>query len=95
MSFSFLDDVVDILVALATRGVSGSSIPGVLNVAGPEPVSLRRFGEAMGRALGSKPCFEVAEAQRTFDLVADISQLQALLDPLFTPLDEAVARSFG
>ena len=93
MSFSYVSDVVDVLRQLAEKLVQGESVPTRLNVAGPEAISVRRFAHALGAALGRDPVLEVTDRQRPFDLVADISLLESLVDISFTPFEEAIALS--
>lgn len=93
-SYLYVNDAVDCLVGLVNLSREGGNLPRVLNLAGPEPVSIREFSEEIGKVVGVKPCFEVATSARSGDLVADISLLKSLLRPSFTPFKDAVQRSF-
>ena len=94
ISFTFLDDLTACLRELARRAAEGERLPLALNVAAPEPVSIRRFTEALAACLGLTPIFELAEAPRPGDLIADVSRLQRLMEPSFTPFEEAMRRTF-
>lgn len=64
----------------------------VANVAGPEALTLRQIGEAIGRALGRAPSFDVDPTARPGHVVADTSRLASLG---FTPgerFEAAIAR---
>ena len=90
-SLSFVDDVAQCLEQLAHLVIDNQLVPPVLNVAGPEPVSIRALAERIGEVCGRAPVFEKAGEPRATDLVADISRLQALLAPSFTPFGDAIA----
>lgn len=71
-------------------GIEGG-VGGVVNLAGPDVVSIREIAEAFGRHCGRPPIFEQT-GQPGLDLVADISLMRARLhDPtrrLFDSLDD-------
>jgi nucleoside-diphosphate-sugar epimerase len=90
VSFMFNSDLGNILVQLAERALNGESLPPILNLGGPESVSLKRLAEEMGKAMGIAPCFDQVPTHRNFDLVADISLLRKTVDVRFTPLHKAV-----
>jgi nucleoside-diphosphate-sugar epimerase len=90
ISFIYNHDLAAILAGLAENALRGEDVPLRLNLAGPEAFSLEHFAAAMGKALKTEPVFENSSAPRGFDLVADITLLNATLAPAFTPLDEAL-----
>jgi nucleoside-diphosphate-sugar epimerase len=51
----------------------------VINIAGPEPVSLRFIAERIGAELGTPPVFAVDQAAKPRHLVADIGRMRTLL----------------
>lgn len=53
----------------------------VVNVAGPEVLTLRAVGEAIGGALGRPPRFEVGPGTGADRLVGDTTRMAALLGP--------------
>jgi nucleoside-diphosphate-sugar epimerase len=95
VSLSYVADTAACLERLARLALEGNHLPPALNVAGPEPISIRRFAVALGRILHREPRFVRAEKTRSMNLIADLKQLQALLGPPHTPFDEAMARSYG
>ena len=95
LSFIYVEDVVHCLVLLTRLAFEEITLPSRVNVAGPEPISIRRFAETIGRMLSKKPAFEVSKRIREFDLIADISRLQSLISPTFTPLVEAMTQTYG
>ena len=96
ISFSYVEDTARCLRQLAQLAhISPTSLPAVLNVAGPEAVSIRRFAATIGRVLGIEPKFEIAQTRRSFNLIADISRLRALVDAAFLPFDEAMRETYA
>lgn len=95
VSFTLVADAARLLEQLAQKALGGLSLPAVLNVAGPEPVSLRRFASEIGRILGIQPVFVHGGAARTYNLIADLSRLRSVLEPACTPFAQAMAQSFG
>lgn len=95
ISFGYGLDVCRILKQLIEAGLAGGPLPPRLNVAGPRAVSLRHFAELIGQTVGRSPIFETGQESRTFNLIADLGLLRSLLDPVFTPLEQAVAASYG
>jgi nucleoside-diphosphate-sugar epimerase len=93
VSFTYVADAARLLERLAQVALAGTRLPGVLNVAGPEPVSIRRFSLELGRAVGIEPKFVRASADRTHNLIADLSRLRALVPAQFTPLAVAIAQT--
>jgi nucleoside-diphosphate-sugar epimerase len=87
----YVDDAARITVELAARHVQG-----VLNLAGPDRVSVREIAEQAGRVLGRTPLFEVHGTSRTGNLVGDVSQLLREVGGEFVPFSaglEAVVRA--
>ena len=95
ISFGYVEDTARCLEQLGRLALSGTMLPAVLNVAGPEPISVRRFAVALGTIIGIEPRFEHAETTRSFDLIADIGRLRALMNPIFVPFSEAMVRTYG
>jgi UDP-glucose 4-epimerase len=55
------------------------SITGILNLAGPQSVSLRQVGEIIGAALDKVPAFDANNEQQPPIVVADITRMSAAL----------------
>ncbi len=94
VSFTYVADAARHLEQLARLALAGKPLPPVLNVAGPEAISIRRFCLEIGRVIGVEPKFARAPTVRTHDLIADVRLLDALLRPEWTPFPEAMAASF-
>lgn len=92
-SLCYVDDVSACLVWLAEQALSDAALPPVLNVAGPEAVSVRQLACEVARQAGVVPQFRAVSRPREGDLIADISSLRQLLQPRFTPLPEALAKT--
>ena len=90
VSYCFVDDLADMLVDLAEMMSSGVTTPQRINLGGDSPISIRHFSQTVGRVLGIEPCLEQVEKSRKMDLIADISLLKQLLNPRFTPFEEAI-----
>lgn len=95
ISFCSLNDAVYCLERLARLALEKTPLPPVLNLAGPEPISIRRFAATLGEITGIAPVFKWDTSPRAFDLVADISQLRLFMERAFTPFDEAMTKAFG
>jgi UDP-glucose 4-epimerase len=63
----------------------------VVNVAGPEVLSLRRAVELIGAHLGTEPKVEVRPGSVAVDVIGDTGRMEALLARPATVLAEAVA----
>ncbi len=94
ISLTYVADAAWCLERLARLALAGTSLPRLLNVAGPEAISIRRFSIEIGTVVGIEPKFTRAATPRTHDLVADVRRLEALLEPRWTPFSQAVAASF-
>ncbi|OHB69186.1 MAG: hypothetical protein A2V70_02105 [Planctomycetes bacterium RBG_13_63_9] len=94
ISFCYVDDAARCLQQLARRALASAELPAVLNLAGPEPISIRRFAVTLGGILGIEPKFQRADSTRTLNLIGDVSRLRALLDPAFVPFSEAMQRTY-
>lgn len=90
ISFIYVEDLVKRLLILAELALSGATLPTVLNLAGPESVSIKDFALAIGRVLAKQVQFANSEKVRTFDLYADISVLNSICPLSFTPLESGV-----
>jgi UDP-glucose 4-epimerase len=66
---TYVDDIARVFVAALEEAWVGT-----LNVAGPEVLTLRQIGEAIGRALGLEPRFE-RQPGETIRLFPDLSRL--------------------
>lgn len=88
VSVCYIDDVVAMLLRLTS-----ATMPSIVNLAGPEPCSIRRIAVLLGSLLGREPRFQTAANPRPFDLVAEVGLLQRLLAPTFTPLDVGLQRT--
>ena len=96
ISFSYVDDTARCLRQLSQIAhTSPTSLPAILNVAGPEAVSVRRFASTIGRILGVAPKFEIAKTRRAFNLIADIGRLRSLVDATFLSFDEAMRKTYA
>lgn len=65
--------------ARATAAAANLGTSTTINVAGPEALSMRDIGEAIGIALGKEPKFKVDPSAKANDLIADTSRMQSLL----------------
>ena len=95
MSLIHVADLVNCLQSLLQRALQGHVLPSVLNLGGPEPISIRRLADTIGHTLGISPVFEIAAEPRPCDLIADIAQLKQLVQPAFTNFEEAVRQTFS
>lgn len=77
--------------AAALRAALALGRSHVINLAGPEPMSLRRIGETIGRAVGAAPVFESDGAAARGDLVADIHAMRRLLVAPSMPFERGLA----
>ena len=66
--------------------------PHIINLAGPEVLTLRALCEIIGRAVGRAPIYERKEGPPV-DYVADISQLTSKLLAPVTPIAEGIGRA--
>jgi UDP-glucose 4-epimerase len=81
-----VDDAARATVAAVIRKASG-----VFNVAGPEIVSLRDIGEAIGERLGVRPDYNVLADQAPNDLIGDIGRMSSVLVAPCTGLRQGLA----
>ena len=93
VSFSYVLDTANCFLKLATLGASGKKLPLVLNIAGNEGISLRTYAQTLGDALNITPIFETADNPRDFDLIADVSLMQEVLNPTHTAFNEAIQKT--
>ena len=70
--------------------LSGNIRDSVINLGGPNGLSIREIGMGIGQVLGIDPVFELTEATRPFDLIADVTRLRSLIDISFTSLPKAL-----
>ena len=88
-----VDDAAWILERLVRLALTGVALPPAINVAGPAPVSVRRFAEELGRAVGITPRLTRSQSPRGCNLIADVSLLHSVVRPQYTPLSEAVVET--
>lgn len=81
----FVDDAVDAIVA----AVEGRS-PSVLNLAGPDVVSIRELAERIGEAVGRTPVIHARREQRSGDLIGATTRLERVLARPLVPLEEGL-----
>jgi nucleoside-diphosphate-sugar epimerase len=93
VSFTYVADAARLLEELGRLALEGTALPGSLNVAGPEPISVRRFALEIGRVIGREPKFVRADTVRRHNLIADLGLLRTLLEPTYVPFSEAIART--
>lgn len=93
VSFCYVDDAAKILMRLAELGMNVNTNPGIVNLAGPTSVSIKRLAEMMGHHLRIEPIFEKSPTPRHFDLIANIRHLQELIQPEFSPIERAVEQT--
>ncbi len=85
ISLCHIDDVVSIFLHLIRQGG-----PELLNLAGPEALSIREMAEAIGRRLEKAPVFEKGEVRREFDLVADLTRLNGVVRHSYLSFEEGL-----
>lgn len=90
VSFIYVDDLALRLLWLAEAALEGLSLPSVLNLAGPEEVSLKKFSEVLGSYLGNPPVFSYLSTPRCGDLKADIRLLDSLCPLTYTKLNDGL-----
>jgi UDP-glucose 4-epimerase len=93
-SLTHVDDVAAGLLELAEQ-LGVDELPPVMNLAAPEPVSIEQIARAIGAGIGVEPAIEQADSPRAFDLVADTTLMQSVLDTNFRPLDVGVSQSLA
>lgn len=79
ISIAHVDDISARLVSLAEFAAEAGEVPGILNIAPPAPESIRSIALAAGNALGVEPVFELTEATRDGDLIADTNRFENLI----------------
>jgi len=95
MSFTFVEDLVHSLIDLVDVMASGRNLNGPINVAGSEPISIRRLAKEISSVIDIVPIFELADRCRESDYIADISRLRSVIDPTFTELSESIRRTLA
>jgi nucleoside-diphosphate-sugar epimerase len=87
----FVRDAARVTLALLEKAPSNA----ILNLAGPEQMSIRDLANTSGELLGIEPHFEISETPREGDLVADLSRLDSLVRVRYTRfrdgLEETIA----
>ena len=82
----------DLLVLLRPVGNHGRLF---INIAGPEVLSIRHIAQQIGEQIGVEPLFELALQPRAFDLIADVSKLVEIFNPIFVPFAEGIKRTLN
>lgn len=95
ISLTFVDDVVACMAALGDAALAGRALPGVLNVAAPDAVSIRRLAEAVGALAGRPVGFDETTTPRESDYIADVTRLSETVDVRFTAFEDALAATVG
>ena len=95
ISLTFIEDVGHCLSALTGALLEQRKVPGILNVASDQAISLRRLAEVIGREVGMEPKFDSEPGDRESNYIADVTQLRALINMRFTTLDEAISRTLA
>jgi hypothetical protein len=95
IALTHVDDVTRVCSSLLRLTAENRAIPPILNVAHPHATGLRELGSELGSILGKEPRFEVAANARTSDFRADVTLLRSLVPIEFTPLREALRRTFA
>ena len=90
ISLCYIDDVVDIFCRLIT-----TKSPDVINIAGPETLSIRDIAMAIGQRIGKAPCFDITPRPREFDLIADITRLMERFRVDFTPFVDGISHTLN
>jgi nucleoside-diphosphate-sugar epimerase len=81
-----VDDVVAALMCAVDRNVSG-----IMNVAGPDVLTIRQMSEAIGRLVGLAPRFALEDGAEPDDLSGDITIMREQLGSPRRPFDQGVA----
>jgi nucleoside-diphosphate-sugar epimerase len=83
----FIADVVDALAGLIERAFSG-----VINLAGPDTLTIRELAESIGRHLGKSVDFDMGD-RPPFDILGDNTRLHALMPDLkMTGIDQGLSQ---
>jgi nucleoside-diphosphate-sugar epimerase len=85
ISWCYIDDAIDILKKLILNGG-----PSVLNLAGNQPISIRKLAQLIAHYLGKTPHFQITDVTREGDLIADITLLQKTFSPKFTTIEDGM-----
>jgi nucleoside-diphosphate-sugar epimerase len=88
LSVLYIQNLIDILTHLLTI----KNPPHYLNISSNEIVSIKQIANIMGSLLNKQVKFEISEKERSFDLIADISCLQAIGNYSFTKIDDGIKK---
>ena len=80
-----VDDAVYLIKACLERSFSG-----IINLAGPEALTLKHIAEVIGAKLGISPIFEHAPGDPS-DLIGDNTLMRSMLDQPLIPFEQGVA----
>jgi nucleoside-diphosphate-sugar epimerase len=64
--------------------------PEIVNLAGPEIISIRQLATELGRLVGKTPNIEISPRLRQGNLIADVTFLRRTYEPSFTSLQMAL-----
>ncbi len=87
ISLCYVDDAAEVFARLLSAG------PEVVNLAGPEPVSVRRIAREAGSLLGKEPLLKLSDRSRPGDLIADRTLLKTVADFEFTDFATGIAET--
>jgi nucleoside-diphosphate-sugar epimerase len=90
ISWLFVHDLVCLLSQMLRGDIVLDEVETALNLAGPRAVSIKEYASQIGRVLNKEPVWQLQSESRSSDLAADISLMQRLLHPEFTPLKKAI-----
>jgi UDP-glucose 4-epimerase len=85
---------VDDAATATTAALRVDDPPPVVNVAGPDVVSMRELIDELGAALGHQPRIELVD-EPSLNWAADITLQSAVLGPPRIGLQDGIAREFG
>ena len=79
-----VDDVADLLDSLL-----GRKTPPLVNIGGPDVVSIQQIAEHVGRLVAKEPIWEIGA--QSSDIIADITTMKESLDEVqLTPLNKGL-----
>jgi hypothetical protein len=77
----------------AAKGAAVAPVPEIVNLAGPEVISIRQLAIELGRLAGKTPNIEMSTRRRQGNLIADLTLLGRTCQPRFTSLQTALERT--
>ena len=88
VSLCYIDDAVAMIAGLLMK-----SGPHYLNIAGDTAAGIRQIVTLMAGCVGKEAKLTVSEKYRQFDLIADVSLLRKVLNPVFTGLEAGIRKT--